>query len=219
MQQKKVFISWSGGKDSYLSLLKARAAGLEPAYLLTYINGEQDCSMSHGLPLPLLQKQARALGLPHLAEPVTWESYAAGFHRAVTALREKGLTGGVFGDINLPAHRQWVEEACARAGVTPYLPLWGMAEEEVLETLLAAGAELLIVALRADLLAKKWLGTILGREFIRELMAGGISPCGEKGEYHTMAVSGPLFKERVEVSFRGTRPDPGGLVLFLDYLL
>lgn len=219
MEGKKVFVSWSGGKDSYLSLIKAKAAGLEPCCLVTYINGEQACSMSHGLPLPLLQKQAQALGIPHLAEPVTWDSYEKGFHRVVSALREEGYSGGVFGDINLPEHRQWVEEACARAQITPHLPLWGMEEEEVLEALLDNDAELLIVALRADLLAEKWLGTTLGREFINELTARGMSPCGERGEYHTMAINGPLFKERVEVQVRGTRPSPGSQVLFLDYLL
>ncbi|MEW5922254.1 MAG: diphthine--ammonia ligase [Bacillota bacterium] len=217
MQGNKVFVSWSGGKDSYLSLIKAKAAGLEPGSLFTFINRDQACSMSHGLPLQLLQRQARALGIPHVAEPVTWEGYEKGFHRVVAGLRQEGYGGGVFGDINLPEHRQWVEQACSKAGITPYLPLWGMAEEEVLAQLLEENAELLIVALRSDLLEEKWLGSILGQEFIRELRARGISLCGERGEYHTMALDGPFFQERVEVKIKGTRPS--GQVLFLDYLL
>ena len=60
---EKVFVSWSGGKDAYLALLKAREAGLQPGCLLTFINKDR-CSMSHNLPVELLSSQARALNLP-----------------------------------------------------------------------------------------------------------------------------------------------------------
>lgn len=216
MECEKYFVSWSGGKDSYLSLIKAKETGLEISNLVTFIGQDRERSMSHGLPLPLLQKQSHALGIPHVLEPVTWDSYEKGFQRVVAELVEEGVTGGVFGDINLPEHRQWVEEACRSAAIKPYFPLWGMEEEEVLGQLLALNVELLIVALRSDLLDAKWLGRILGQDFIRELTAAGISPCGEHGEYHTMALFGPLFKERVELKPKGTRQR--GQVLLLDYL-
>ena len=216
MQGEKVFVSWSGGKDSYLSLIKAREAGLDIKSLMTFIGKDGDRSMSHGLPLELLQKQSRALGIPHVLEPVSWDDYEQGFQRIVSDLKEKSFTGGVFGDINLTGHRQWVEDACGKAGINPYLPLWGMEEEAVLAELLSHNAELLIVALRSDLLDPKWLGRILGQDFIQELTAAGLSPCGESGEYHTMALFGPLFKKRVELQYQGTRQS--GQVLFLDYL-
>jgi uncharacterized protein (TIGR00290 family) len=215
MVTDKVFVSWSGGKDSYLSLLKAAEAGLTIGSLLTFIQEDQACSMSHGLPLTLLQKQSRALGIPHIAEPVVWKSYEKGFQRVVAELKQQGFSGGVFGDINLPEHRQWVEQACHRADIMPYLPLWGMDEEAVLAQLLEKKAELLIVAVRGDLLAEKWLGSYLGQEFIHELIDRGISLCGERGEYHTLAVYGPLFSERLEVKIKGTRRKDN--VLFLDY--
>ena len=216
MQREKIFVSWSGGKDSYLSLIKAREAGLKIGSLLTFIGKDVERSMSHGLPLELLQRQSHALGIPHVLEPVSWDDYEQGFQRVVGELTEKGFTGGVFGDINLLGHRQWVEEACRKAGINPYLPLWGMEEEAVLAELLSHNAELLIVALRPDLLDAKWLGRILGQDFIRELTAAGLSPCGERGEYHTMALFGPHFKKKVELQYQGTRQS--GNVLFLDYL-
>lgn len=216
MTGEKVFVSWSGGKDSYLSLLKAREAGMEPGNLLTFVNKE-GCSMSHGLPLQLLKNQARALVLPQVLEPVTWGEYEDSFHRVAGELKLKGFTGGVFGDINLPEHRSWVENACSRAAVNNYLPLWGMEEEDILAELLQRNAELLIVALRSDLLAEKWLGTILGRAFIQELKNKGLSSCGEAGEYHTLVIHGPLFKKRLEVKFSGYRQVEK--VSFLNYIL
>lgn len=212
--KEKVFISWSAGKDCYLALLKACESGLDPRALVTFVS-EAGHSMAHGLPQEILSRQAQALGIPSIRVPVTWQGYEKGFQQVTEKLRQKGFTGGVFGDINLVAHRQWVENACSRAGMNSYLPLWGMAEEAVVAELLQREARLLIVAIRADLVNKKWLGCFLNEEFIRELKESGLSPCGENGEYHTLVVDGPLFKQKLEISFMEHRQEKKKL--FLKY--
>lgn len=211
---EKVFVSWSAGKDCYLALLKAKEAGLDPAALVTFVGGE-GLSMAHGLPREVLLGQAEALGIPIVLEPVTWPGYEKGFQRVTGELREKGFAGGVFGDINLQEHRQWVENACSQAGMNCFLPLWGTDEEAVVSELLYRKAQLLIVALRGDLLAKKWLGCMLDEDFVRELKDRGLSPCGESGEYHTLAINGPLFAKKLEIGFKGYRQE--GKHLFLNY--
>lgn len=214
--KEKVFISWSAGKDCYLALLKACAAGLDPGALVTFV-GEEGHSMAHGLPREILIRQAQALSIPSLRVPVTWQGYEKGFQQVAGRLRQKGFTGGVFGDINLVAHRQWVEKACSQAGLKSYLPLWGMAEEAVVTELLQRKARLLIVALRADLVREKWLGQFLNKEFILELKANGLSPCGENGEYHTLVVDGPFFRQKLKIKFLGHRQEKTHL--FLEYIL
>ncbi len=195
--QQKVFVSWSGGKDSYLALQKAVAGGLAVTTLVTFTNKEGR-SMSHGVDTAVLINQARALGFPLETEKVSWEEYENGFVNVVTRLKEQGVTGGVFGDINLTEHRQWVESRCSRQSIDAFLPLWGMSETDVVEELLNRRARLLIVALRSDLLGKEWIGRELDRHFLEECLAKNISPCGEHGEYHTLAVGGPLFKEPLQ---------------------
>lgn len=214
--KEKIFVSWSAGKDCYLALLKAWEAGLDPAALVTFVS-KAGHSMAHGLPREILIRQAEALCIPAVLEPVTWSGYEEGFQRVTGELRKKGFTGGVFGDINLWEHRQWVEKACSQAAMNCFLPLWRMAEEAVVSELLHRKARLLIVALRGDLLAEKWLGRFLDEEFIQELKDRGLSPCGEGGEYHTLAVYGPLFKQQLEVDFTGYRQE--GKHLFLNYNL
>jgi len=189
----KVFVSWSGGKDSYLALLKARESGLEISTLVTFLNKE-GWSMSHGVKREVLEKQAAALGLPLEAEPVTWEDYQNGFLRVTRRIKQTGISGGVFGDINLPEHREWVEKMCGRVGMDAYLPLWGMDESEVVAELQRRGAHLFIVAIRSDLIEEKWLGREIDGEFGRMCERAGITPCGEKGEFHTLVVDGPLFQ-------------------------
>lgn len=199
-----VFVSWSGGKDSYLSLVKAVEAGLRPLSLLTFVNRDkEERSMSHGLPAGVLDAQSLALGIPLFRQPVSWKDYENGFQEAATHLKNEDIEGGVFGDINLPGHREWVEKACLQAGVTPHLPLWNIPEKDVIEEILSRKMKLYIVSLRSDLLEERWLGRELDLAFVRELEAKGLSLCGESGEYHTLTAAGPLFNRRIQIETGG----------------
>ena len=64
MNNKTFFCSWSGGKDSCLSLYYALKQGGIPKRLITMLieNGER--SRSHGLSLNLLKKQSESLNIP-----------------------------------------------------------------------------------------------------------------------------------------------------------
>lgn len=191
----KVFISWSGGKDSYLSLLLAVEKKLDIVCLLSFVGADGN-SRSHGLKTVMLEKQAAALGLPLVTREVSWESYEEGFEKAVSRLREeKGVSGGVFGDINLPEHREWVEKMCKRCAIDYNLPLWLMEERAVSEELIRRGGKAMIVALRNDLVDESWLGKVMDTAYIEYCLGEGISPCGEGGEAHTLVIDGPLFRE------------------------
>jgi diphthine-ammonia ligase len=194
----KVFVSWSGGKDSYLSLLLAREKGLDVACLLSFVDADGS-SRSHGLKTAMLKKQAEVLGLPLETEEVTWESYENGFERAVSRLKEElAITGGVFGDINLSEHREWVEKMCRRCGINYNLPLWLMEERSVSEELINRGGKAMVVAIRTDLIDEIWLGKVMDEEYIDYCEGKGISPCGEGGEAHTLVIDGPLFSEPLQ---------------------
>ncbi len=197
---EKVFVSWSGGKDSYLSLLMAKERGLDIVCLLSFI-GSDGYSRSHGLKTEILKNQASALGIPLETQEVTWESYEQGFEEAVKGIIIKyALTGGVFGDVNLQEHRQWVEKMCDRCGISYNLPLWMMQERRVSEVLIEQGGRALIVAIRSDLVDESWLGRIMDDRYIDYCLRQNISPCGEGGEVHTLVVGGPLFK--YDLSYR-----------------
>jgi hypothetical protein len=60
-------ISWSGGKDGWLALLRARAAGHDVHYALTMFDDSGERPRSHAIPPDLIALQARALGLSPLA--------------------------------------------------------------------------------------------------------------------------------------------------------
>lgn len=201
----RVFVSWSGGKDSYLALLLAREKGLNAACLLSFVDSD-GYSRSHGLKTSILEQQAGALELPLETETVTWESYEEGFERAVKRiLEERGISGGVFGDINLCEHRRWVEKMCKRCEISYNLPLWQMEERKVSEELIRRGGRALLVAIRSDLIDRRWLGRVMDAEYIDYCEEMGISPCGEGGEAHTLVIDGPLFSKPLSLQPVGIR--------------
>ena len=123
----QVFTSWSGGKDSCFACYKAVQQGLKVRYLINMITEDGQRSWTHGLSSELLQMQAQAIGIPLVQRRSTMATYESDFGGVILALKEDGVRGGVFGDIDLEEHRQWVERLCQQVDITPYLPLWGLA--------------------------------------------------------------------------------------------
>jgi len=197
--EMKTFISWSGGKESSFALHQAILEGFQVSYLLNMVTENGERSRSHGLSSKLIRLQSKALNIPLLQQRCTWETYEGEFKKAVLKFQEKGVKMGVFGDIDIIEHLDWVERVCREVGVKAYLPLWGKNQKELLSDFINAGFETIIVATKAEILDKDWLGKKLNKNFIQELEKKKISPCGESGEYHTFVVNGPIFKKRIKI--------------------
>lgn len=196
----KVAASWSAGKESAFSLYRSLGNGLEVCSLLNMINREAGRSMSHGLDPELIAAQAEAMEIPILQRETTWETYEEEFKSAVAELKKTGVSGVVFGDIDIEGHKEWVERVCGELGVTPILPLWGEEPQRLLNGFIDAGFEAIVVTTKAEFLGQEWLGRRVDRGFIQELLRlDTVHPCGEQGEYHTFVLDGPIFSRRVKV--------------------
>jgi diphthamide synthase (EF-2-diphthine--ammonia ligase) len=57
-------LSWSGGKDSALTLWALRCQGVEPEALITTVTDAYDRISMHGVRRELLARQADAVGIP-----------------------------------------------------------------------------------------------------------------------------------------------------------
>jgi uncharacterized protein (TIGR00290 family) len=194
----RVMISWSGGKESALALYRAKAAGHVPICLLNCVDSEADRGMSHGIPSGVIAAQAEALGLPIRQPRVTWDTYEEIFKATVREMKaEHRIEGGVFGDIDIEEHRQWVERICEEVGIIPVLPLWGAEREKLLHELIGLGFQAILVNARAELLGPEWMGRQLDAVSLDELRERALDLCGENGEYHTLVVVGPLFRRRL----------------------
>jgi len=199
----QVFVSWSGGKDSCFACYQAAVSGLKVRYLLNMITEDGKRSWTHGLSTELLQMQSQAIGIPLVQRQTPMANYETEFKDTLLTLKQTGISGGVFGDIDLEEHKEWVDRICRQVDITPYLPLWGQSQEKILRSFIASGFEAIIVVARADLFGEEWLGRKMDWEFLSHLaklkQTSGIQPCGEAGEYHTFVIDGPLFNQRVEI--------------------
>jgi len=199
----QVFTSWSGGKDSCLACYQTVVSGLKVRYLLNMITEDGRRSWTHGQSVELLQAQSQAIGIPLIQRQTTMANYETEFKDALLSLKQEGVTGGVFGDIDIEEHRQWIEQICGEVALTPHLPLWGQAQEKILGSFIASGFEAVVVVAKADLFGEEWLGRKIDLDFLSYLSELGqrrsIQLCGEAGEYHTFVTDGPLFDQRIEI--------------------
>jgi uncharacterized protein (TIGR00290 family) len=192
---KKAFCCWSGGKDCSLALYKARKAGVEVRYLLNMVSQEGNRSCSHGLNAALLRNQAAAANMTLLQGKTTDKNYETEFKENVLTLKANGINSGVFGDIDLMAHRNWIEKVAVDLGIEALFPLWEIKREVLMEEFITAGFKAVVCSVNKNMLGTEWLGREIDREFVHDIKKkGGIDLCGEKGEYHSFVYDGPLFR-------------------------
>ena len=193
----KVFASWSGGKESALATYKAILQGHEVSYLVNFISEDGKRSRSHGIKASVLESQSKAIGIPIIQVKTSWESYEENFKKVVTELKGKGIEGGVFGDMDLEEHREWVERVCDELQIEPILPLWGIESGDLLTEFWGSGFKAIVVATRLE---ESLLGRNLDKTFLDEVQKFDCHPCGESGEYHTFVTHGPIFKTPLKVT-------------------
>jgi diphthine-ammonia ligase len=154
---------------------------------------------SHRLRWELLLVQSQALAVPLCQRRASWDTQERVFKRAVGSLKRRGVEGGIFGYLALNEHREWVQKICAEAGIVPLLALWGTEGKALLCTFIEAGFEAIGVALRSDIIDDHWLGIKVDGEFVEQRKKRQIDVCGEKGEYYSLVIDGPIFRRRIAI--------------------
>lgn len=206
MNDARAAVSWSGGKDACLAWLQARAAGLPVRTFLTMCDAA-GATQAHALPPQFVQAQADAAGVAWQPVRSGRSGYAAAFDAALASLRAQGHTHLVFGDIDLQAHRDWLEPACARAGLQPVFPLWGRPRAALAQAVLAAGIRARLVCVDTRWLDDSFAGADYDRALLARLPAG-VCPCGEDGEFHTFVHDAPGFAAPLAVRPAAVRRVP-----------
>jgi uncharacterized protein (TIGR00290 family) len=186
-------ISWSAGKDSWLALMRSRERGCVVETFVTMCD-EDGTSKSHALPSALVEAQVRALGGTPVGVRVRPGDYAARFDACLRELAAAGHTHMIFGDIDLQAHRDWLEPACERAGLVASFPLWGESREALARELVARGVQARVVCVDTRHLDASFCGATYDAGFLARI-PDIVCPCGEDGEFHTFVTGGPGFVE------------------------
>ena len=202
MQQtlKKAVFNWSGGKDSALALQKVlKEKEFEVIALLTTFNEADESSSAHSIPLALMEKQAKSIGIE--LYPIfinkSPNDYENKMLKSVDYFKSKGVGHFIFGDLYLDEIRTYRESKLNPRGIEVVEPIWGQTAEKTMQDFLSSGLQAKIVTTQADQLDETYIGRELTQELIDNLPSK-IDICGENGEYHTFVYAGDIFKNTVE---------------------
>jgi diphthamide synthase (EF-2-diphthine--ammonia ligase) len=123
MTKPKAAISWSGGKDCCLAVLRA-SNSFDIVTMVTMFNEDGSRTRSHGLRPAMVAAQAARLELKEFSARCSWDTYTNEHIATLALLPECGITHVVFGDIVGDGHREWNERVCRAHRFTPIMPLW-----------------------------------------------------------------------------------------------
>jgi len=214
MNKEKVFVSWSGGKDSSLALYEVQKnENYEVVALFSTITKDYDRVTMHGVRRVLLEEQARAIGIPvhevFIPKNVSNEEYNSIMEKEMIEAKKNGISSVVFGDIFLEDVRKYREENLSKVSMKGIFPLWKRNSREIVMNFIKLGFKAIVVCVDSNTLDKKFIGRTIDEKFLEELPEK-VDPAGENGEYHTFVYDGPIFKKKVkfnegEVVFRENR--------------
>jgi len=198
-QDSQFIASFSGGKDSVLALYRATKVGRSIG-LIVMLEEEGKRSRSHGMPPELIQAQANSIGLPLYTAAASWADYEIVFIDLLEKAKNQGAEVLVTGDLDMPAHGCWHDEITKKVGLRLAMPLWEMNHREAVDEFIHLGFVTMIVTVNLSLgMTEEDLGRVLTPDYIKELEARNIDPCGEGGEFHTTVIDGPLFQYTITV--------------------
>jgi len=196
--RERVLLSWSGGKDSTLSLHALQKSGhYEVAALLTTVTRPYDRVSMHGVRRTLLERQAASLGLPlHtlLIEPGCKNlDYERRLAQALLVHQARGIRTVAFGDIFLEDLRAYREQNLVRGGMQGLFPIWKRDTHDLARTFSGLGFRAIVTCVDPKCLDPSFAGRDFGPAFLSDLPAN-VDPCGENGEFHSFVFDGPNFR-------------------------
>ena len=185
-----------------LHVLNQQAPGAVAA-LLTTVNEAYDRVAMHGVRSSVLRAQADAARLPlitaSIPSPCSNEVYEERMRAVVSEAVADGFTHVAFGDLFLEDIRKYREDRLAGTGLQPLFPLWGKPTAALAREMIAAGLEARLTCVDPRIVPADLAGRRFDLDLLAELPAD-VDPCGERGEFHTCVLAGPMFSTRIEAS-------------------
>jgi uncharacterized protein (TIGR00290 family) len=219
----RCFVSWSSGKDSAWTVHVLRQRGVEVGALLTTINDSAQRAAMHAVRVDVLKAQAESIGAPlwivPIPSPCPNDVYERVMAEAVARAVAEGFTHAAFGDLFLDDIRRYREQHLAGTGLTPLFPLFDTAPaytQRLAREMIAAGLKARVTCLNPTRLDARFAGREFDQALLDELPAV-VDPCAERGEFHTCAYAGPMFRHPIAID-TGVTVERDGFV-FTDVTL
>ncbi|KAH9062846.1 hypothetical protein EDB87DRAFT_1710829, partial [Lactarius vividus] len=217
----------SGGKDSCYNLVHCQKNGHELVATASlgpeHGKEELDSYLYQTVGQDAIHFVARALGVPLYRRVIGGSALAQGSEYGGRNAEDRGgvhgdetedlytlladvksqhpdARGVAVGAILSNYQRVRVEHVCQRLSLTPLSYLWQRDQAELLSEMIAAGMEAILIKVAGIGLTTEHLGRSLSEmqpTLTRLNTLYGSHICGEGGEYETLTLDCPLFKQRI----------------------
>jgi diphthamide synthase (EF-2-diphthine--ammonia ligase) len=118
---------------------------------------------------------------------------------AIARAKTEGFTHVAFGDLFLEDIRRYREDRMRDTGLTPMFPLWLRPTAALAREMLDGGLEAYLTCVDPRVLPSAFAGRRFDAALLEDLPPE-VDPCGERGEFHTCAIAGPMFSKRIDVA-------------------
>ncbi|CAK5085533.1 unnamed protein product [Meloidogyne enterolobii] len=220
----KVVALISGGKDSCFNMLKCFEEGHQVVCLANLFPPEQeeiDSYMYQSVGSEGIELFAEALGLSLFRRQINGkpksleneyvfdsEDEVEDLFQLLDEIKrwDPEIEGVSVGAINSTYQKKRVEDVCQRLELKPLCYLWEEDQLKLLDSMISAGVEAIIIKVAALGLDVEHLGKTIKEmraHLIKMHSKWGSHICGEGGEFETFVLDCPLFKKRISM---GTEP-------------
>jgi diphthine-ammonia ligase len=198
----------SGGKDSIYSAYLADSQGWTVDELLVLAPEDIDSFLFHTPNLSLVELQGKAWGKPVRTVPIRGGGEAVESEALLSALSQG--TGAVVAGA-IASSYQWsrLNRITTALGRPLYTPLWGKDPTRVVREEIGAGLDIRLVQVAAESLGPELLGRRLDGPLLDTIESIGgrdrpVHSAGEGGEYESLVVDAPFFRQRLELDEQRT---------------
>ncbi|SIS08368.1 diphthine--ammonia ligase [Natronorubrum thiooxidans] len=218
---------FSGGKESSWALYRALESGRDVRRLVL-IHPPANSQMYHAPAIAVARLAARSIGIPIVdvgipvvdieppdiggdVDPRSRPEDTTAIEPLEDALRtldaelDGGVSGVITGTVESEFQADRLRSMCDRIGCEFAAPLWQAEPTVLLETMIEAGLEIVVVEVTAPGFDESWLGRQLDSDAVADLEAltgeYGVHPLGEGGEFETIVTDGPHMSRRISLEF------------------
>jgi ABC transporter with metal-binding/Fe-S-binding domain ATP-binding protein len=202
----RVAVLFSGGKDSTFSAYVIKRQGWEVKYLVTMWPEVIDSWMFHHPCIGITSLQANAMGIKHILKKTAGEKEEElkDLLEALKPLAEKEeIDAIVTGAVDSNYQKDRIDAIAKELGVKHISPLWHKNPELLLREQVKNGFETIFAGVAAAGFDKSWLGRRIDESAIEDLRAlhekFGVHMCGEGGEFETLVLDCPIFRQKIEL--------------------
>ncbi|MGH7901649.1 MAG: hypothetical protein ACRENZ_07915, partial [Thermodesulfobacteriota bacterium] len=191
---EKILLSWSGGKDSALTLYELQKdKNYEIIALVTTITEDYDRVSMHGVRSALIEQQADSLGIELekvlISRNAFNQEYESKLFEVLSRFMDLGINMVAFGDLFLEDIRRYREDFLKKIGMQGIFPIWKRNTRELAEIFLNLGFKAIISCVDSELIDKSFAGREFDEKFLLDLPSKA-DPCGENGEFHSFVYEG-----------------------------